>query len=143
MLSGMVTAQAQNQIAGSPEDIKTLHQLNKEHANAFATGNSEVLANKILSEDFILIATDGNIYRKKEVIQQVVNSKSEVKNIASHELEDVIVRFVASDVAMVHAVVKFKYKDGKNSSAVRYNDIYAKRNGKWECVSGNNSPVTN
>jgi Domain of unknown function (DUF4440) len=139
--AGIVFSQDADKYGATPVDIKALQELNEQHANAFATGNSAILNDKILADDFILISNNGKVYRKPEVIQQVVDSKASVQNIVSHTLENVIIRFVAPGVSMVHARIKFKMKDGTITNGVQYNDIYAMRNGRWICVSGNNTPV--
>jgi Domain of unknown function (DUF4440) len=126
---------------GSPDDQKTLRDLNNQHAAAFANGDRAILQNKILAEDFMLIASNGQLQKKQEVLYEVDASAALTKNIASHALENVIIRFVAPDVAMVHARIKFTMKDGTVTPGIQYNDIYAKRSGQWVCVSGNNSPV--
>jgi hypothetical protein len=129
------------QYGGSAEDAKALNELNEQHAKAFATGDSRILSDKILADDYILISNSGKIYRKGEVVNQVASSKTSAQSIASHSVENVKIRFVSPDVAMVYARVKFKLKNGTIASETQYNDIYAKRNGVWVCVSGNNTSV--
>lgn len=126
---------------GSPDDLKTLRELNNQHAAAFANGDRAILQNKILAEDFMLIASNGNLQGKEEILDDVDASMAYTQNIFSHALENVIIRFVAPDVAMVHARITFTMRDGTITTGIQYNDIYAKRNGQWVCVSGNNSPV--
>lgn len=141
LIFSATTVFGQSLTVGSEADFEIIKNLNLEHAKAFATANSEVLDKHILADDFILIGTDGQLYNKTQVVSDVVKSKSSVKNIASHQVENVIIRFVTDDVAMVHARVRFNKADGSIIDQVQYNDIYAKKRGKWTCVSGNNSLV--
>lgn len=142
ILSGLPAfAQDTFRHGGSAEDVKILQELNEQHAKAFATANSGILNDRILADDFILIDSDGGIYRKQTVVERVAASRAAAANIISHHVENVVIRFVSSDVAMVHARAKFKMKDGTETGGTQYNDIYARRNGQWVCVSGNNAAV--
>lgn len=126
-------------LPGTDKDKKELKELNDKRAEAFAHSKSELLEN-ILSDDFTLLAGNGLLYKKKEVLEQV---KAAAKtNITDHyNIENMFIRFVAPDVAMVHAAMVITRKDG-TQSGTQYNDIYVKRENNWVCVSGNNTPIT-
>jgi hypothetical protein len=126
--------------SGSENDKSILTELNAKHAEAFQQSKSELLEN-ILADDFILLSSNGRLYKKKEVLTQI---KTQRKNnsVDAYSIENLNIRFVASDVAMIHAAIVTRLKDGK-TTAIQCNDIYAKRGDRWVCVSGNNTPIRN
>ncbi len=125
---------------GTESDKNSLKELNAKHAEAFARSKNELVEN-ILAEDFILQAANGQLYKKQEVLEQI-RSQAKNNNLDTYSIENLGIRFVAADIAMIYAVFVAKRKDGI-STATQYNDIYVKRNGSWVCVSGNNAPVIN
>jgi hypothetical protein len=128
-------------LKGSEEDKKVLTEINARHAEAFATSKSELLEN-ILAEDFILLQTNGLLYKRNEVLEQVkASAKSNPQN--KYSIENLFIRFVAHDVAMVHAAFVSTNKEDGMQSGIQYNDIYVKRNKAWVCVSGNNTSINN
>lgn len=124
--------------AGTTNDKNELERLNTTHAEAFAQSKPEILK-EILAEDYMLLAATGILYKKRDVLQQLQNNAS---TIAHYRIENLNIRFVAVDIAMIHAVFVSTFRDGK-TSAIQYNDIYVKREGKWVCVSGNNTYIRN
>lgn len=127
-------------LKGSEEDKKKLTEINARHAEAFATSKSELLEN-ILAEDFILLQTDGLLYKRNDVLEQVkVSAKSNPQN--KYSIQNLFIRFVSPAVAVVHAAFVSTAKDG-SQSGTQYNDIYVKRNNTWVCVSGNNTSINN
>ena len=130
--------QLKSYLPGTEEDKKILKEINDKHAEAFATSKSELLEN-ILAEDFTLLASNGLLYKKKEVLDQVKASAKD-NNVASYKIENMFTRFVAADVAMIHAAIISTLKDG-SKRGTQYNDIYVKRNNTWICVSGNNTSI--
>lgn len=123
---------------GTEQDRIALTELNARHAEAFARSKSELLE-EILAEDFTLLESNGLLRKKQEVIEEVTG---QIKNntIGTYSIENLTIRFVAPDVAMVHAAMIMKSKDGR-TRGTQYNDIYVKRKSKWVCVSGNNVPI--
>jgi hypothetical protein len=124
---------------GTEEDKKKLTELNEKHARGFLRSKVKLVEN-ILAEDFILLSSNGLLYRKDDILEQI-KSEAKTNSIDTYRIENLAIRFVALNIAVVHAVIVFKTTDGK-TSAVQYNDIYAKRNG-WVCVSGNNALIRN
>ena len=49
------------------------------------------------------------------------------------EAHDVRIR-ILGEVALIHAAFRYKRADGQGGSG-RYTDIWARRNGRWLCVS--------
>lgn len=120
---------------GTKADIDLLGKLNANHAKAFANSDSDSLK-PILADDFILLSSNGLLYTKKEVLHQLQKSKQKTEK---YEVKNVVIRFVAPEVALVHAI--FIEPQGDKFTAIQYNDIYVKRNNNWVCVSGNNTPI--
>jgi hypothetical protein len=122
---------------GSAKDEEELNTLNDNHAEAFATSNTTLLE-PILADDFILLSENGLLYTKQEVLTRLRTQK----NISSvnYTIQNKTIRFVAPDIAIIHAAFIVINKDGKKIGT-QYTDIYVKRNGNWLCVSGNNTPI--
>jgi hypothetical protein len=125
---------------GTAIDIAILKQLNEKHAEAFLRSKSD-LAENILAEDFILLAANGLLYTKQDVLTQIRNSVSE-NNVESYTIENLTIRFVAEDISLIHAAIITKRKDGR-VTGLQYTDVYIKRDNRWICVSGNNTPIRN
>lgn len=126
--------------SGSEKDKNLLTELNATHAEAFLRSKSELLEN-ILADDFILLSGNGLLYKKQEVLAQI-KAQGKSNSVDTYSIENLNIRFVASDVAMIHAAIVTRFKDGK-TTAIQYNDIYVKRGDRWVCVSGNNTPIRN
>lgn len=123
---------------GSAKDIEILENLNQKHAEAFMTANPALLKD-VLADDFILLASNGQLYEKEVVLKNLVGRSNKIE---SYKIENQQIRFVADDVAMIHAVLITGNQDN-TKTGVQYNDIYVKRDGKWICVSGNNTLINN
>lgn len=120
---------------GSEQDVKALHELNQKHAAIFLGAKPEYTGD-VLAHDFILLATNGNFYRKPAVTV-LAQQRATVKNVYSYEFENLQIRFAAADIAMIQAVLVATCKDAVKYT-VQYNDVYVKRGGKWVCVFGYN-----
>jgi ketosteroid isomerase-like protein len=126
--------------AGTQKDKTILKELNAKHAEAFMRSKPD-LAESIFSDDYVLLASNGLLYTKTDVVRQIKDGANQ-NNVDSYSIENVNIRFVASDVAMIHAVAVIKLKDGK-IRALQYNDLYVYRDSFWKCVSGNDTPIRN
>ena len=125
---------------GTPEDKNILKELNRKYARAFLTGKFELVEN-ILADDFTMIASNGSLYRKPELGTRM-EEWAKRNAMDNYKIENVAIRFVASNVAMIHAAAIITNTENK-SSGLQYNDIYVKRDGRWLCVSGNSTPIRN
>lgn len=123
---------------GTEEDKDVLKQLNARHAEAFARSKSELLKD-VLADDYTLLESNGMLYKKHEVLEQV-RSSAKGNAIENYKIENLTIRFVAPEVAMIHAAIVMEIKGG-GARGTQYNDIYVKRGGKWVCVSGNNVSI--
>lgn len=127
-------------VQGSEMDRRKLTELNAKHAEAFMRSKVE-LVKDIFADDYILLSSNGLLYKKLEVLNQIIGS-ADKNMIETYSIENLNIRFVASDVAMIHAAAVMKLKNGK-TRAVQYNDIYVNRAGTWVCVSGNDTLINN
>lgn len=123
---------------GTEADRDELKQLNAKHAEAFARSKSELLKD-VLADDYTLLESNGMLYKKTEVLEQVKTS-AKGNTIENFKIENLVIRFVAADVAMIHAAIVMELKGG-TARGTQYNDIYVKRGGKWVCVAGNNASI--
>jgi hypothetical protein len=123
---------------GTEKDIQTLESLNKKHAEAFLKFKPALLKD-ILADDFILLSSNGQLYEKEKALKQLNDANNRIE---SYKIENKQIRFVANDVAMIHAAIIANNKDG-STTGVQYNDVYVKRGEAWVCVSGNNTLIKN
>jgi Domain of unknown function (DUF4440) len=126
-------------LKGNDEEITALTKLSRRTREIFEQADVKK-AEALLDNQFMMITQDGSLYTKKELLARL--KKKTQKAAAPYTLENLSVRYVAEDVAMVHGVVIFKLPDG-GMSGIQFNDIYVKRSNNWKCVSSNNTPVKN
>jgi hypothetical protein len=122
--------------AGTKADILNLRTLNDEQAAAFF-GNKPTALERIWADDFIFLSPEGLLQTKQALLKSL---RSDI--VKTWKIENLVIRFVAADVAMVHGALIIDFPDGK-TSGIQYNDIYVKRDQKWVCVAGNNTPINN
>jgi hypothetical protein len=125
---------------GKEADKNVLKELNARLAEALLRSKRE-LAENILADDFTLLASNGLLYKKREVLEQIRNT-AKSNSTDTYSIENLSIRFVAHDVAMIHAAIVTRFKDG-TVAGTQYNDIYVKREDRWVCVSANNTPIKN
>jgi ketosteroid isomerase-like protein len=118
--------------------IQELVQLEREKDQAYEKGSKSLL-DQIYADDYQATTANGTIITKQTVLDFFVRP-----NIFEvHRSEDIAVR-VFGDVALVTGVQKRKfYKDVKpgGEDTLRYTNIYAKRQGKWQIVASHYSTV--
>lgn len=117
-------------------EIARLHKVTKEIVEQADYKKAE----ELLDSQFILLAKDGSLFSKKQLLDQF---KTQIKKeIKSYTVANLVVRFVATDVAMVHGAIVYKSTNGE-MTGVQFNDIYVKRGSNWKFVSANNTPIKN
>ena len=138
MLLVSIRSQTPNQNPESQAATEQLIQLEREKDTAYQRGDKAAL-DQIYADDYEAIAANGTTIMKKAILDFFARP-----NIFElHRSEDVMVR-VFGDVALVTGVQKRKfYKDIKpgGEDTLRYTNIYAKRNGTWQIVAAQFSPV--
>jgi hypothetical protein len=124
---------------GSLEDVATLKELNAMLAEGFIYSKPALLK-KVLTDDFLLLTPNGLLHRRPAVLESMTSSRKGAGGIASYTINNLAIRFVTSDVAMLHGVAVTRYDDGQ-VTGIQYNDIFVSRGGSWVCVSANNTLI--
>jgi ketosteroid isomerase-like protein len=110
---------------------QALYQLERDWAAANTKKDTAVI-DKFLAKDFVS-NLDGRTLNKAQLMAQI---KSNPAKIESTENSD-MVAMVFGDTAVVRGVYNEKSTtNGKDSSIKgRYTEVYAKRDGRWQCVT--------
>ena len=82
-----------------------------------------------LAEDFLSSSVDGSIVDRTAFLSRIARPYP----YSNPEAVDVRIRFFG-ELALVHARFKYRKPDGQMGSG-RYTDVYARRQGRWLCVS--------
>ena len=109
-------------------DLETLSELNRDYIRSVQTSDVRRFE-EILAEDFLCSHPDGSLADRKEFLKQTAVP---VK-ITNLEARDVNVRLMG-DFAIIHARTTYTLPDGRPGGG-RYTDVWARRNGRWLCVS--------
>jgi len=112
----------------STSDLDTLTALNRDYIDSVQQGNVRRFE-EILAEDFLCSHPDGSLVDRKRFLEQTARPVT-ISNLQAH---DVNVRLMG-DFAVIHARTAFTMADGR-PGAGRYTDVWARRNGRWLCVS--------
>jgi uncharacterized protein (TIGR02246 family) len=121
----------------SGEDEKALLQLERDWAEASVKKDMAAL-DKILADNFQANYEDfkGN---KKQILAVMKSGREKVESNINSELK----AFVFGDTAIVNGIATVKASaEGKDTSGRwRYTDVFAKRDGGWQCVTGYSTKV--
>lgn len=126
---------AYSQSSGTEEDVKQLKYLNSLYIQSYIHSDTATYNRLLWAEDFIQQGSNGTLQDKKECM--VGFGKPRFDQIQYFYADNVEVRFITSDVAMIHARTPFLEKDSQAPGMSQYNDVYVRRGGKWICVSAN------
>ena len=132
-------SQVSNGAASTSDTIsQELIRLEKQKDQAYEQGDKAAL-DRIYADDYQGIAANGAIISRKTVLEFFPRPNV----FQSHRSEDVVVR-VFGEVAVVTGIQKRKfYKDIKpgGEDTLRYTNVYVKRNGIWQIVAAQFSPL--
>ncbi len=109
-------------------DTGILELLNQDYMRAVQQGDVRRFE-QILADDFLNSNTDGTLVDRAGFLAQIARPVT----IAKLEAHDVIVRTLG-DFAIIHARTTYTKSDGM-PGAGRYTDVWARRGGRWLCVS--------
>ena len=112
----------------SRSDLDTLTQLNADYIASVQGGNMRRF-DEILADDFLCSNPDGTLIDRTAFLRQTAQPVK-IRNLATH---DVNVR-IMGDFAIIHARTTYTLPNGSDGSG-RYTDVWARRNGRWLCVS--------
>jgi ketosteroid isomerase-like protein len=82
-----------------------------------------------LAEDFLNSNPDGSLVDRAAFLAQIARPAM----ISDLEAHDVRIRLLG-DIAIIHAQTTYKRADGREGAG-RYTDVWARREGRWQCVS--------
>jgi len=109
-------------------DHDALVELNRDYIRSVQTSDVRRF-DEILAEDFLCSNPDGSLVDRKAFLAQTA-LPVKISNI---EALDVNIR-VMGDFAIIHARTAYRLADGR-LGAGRYTDVWARRGGRWLCVS--------
>lgn len=119
---------------GQPRNEATLVEIEKTWARALDARNTDTLM-CILADEFEDTDIDGKLNDRTTVLAKVGKSHA-----VRHELSDLHAR-VFGDFAYIRGVADAIDSQGK-VTRVRFTDIYAYREGRWQCAAGHESLVS-
>ena len=123
-----MSAVALHSNAATESDHEALTRLNRDYIDAVQ--NSDVARfDEILAEDFLCSHPDGSLVDRATFLTQTAQPVA-IRDLAA---QDVVVRLLG-DVAIIHAATRYLKPDGGEGRG-RYTDVWARRDGRWLCVS--------
>jgi ketosteroid isomerase-like protein len=138
----------------TPEKIDTaaiqteLIKLERDWADAVKNGDADTVR-RVMADDIVIINPDGSTPSKAEEVDAV---QARVVTIESWEISDPKVTVLDANNAFVtgRGVIrngKSKVPNSKKSIDIsgeyRFLDVYARRNGKWQAVASQTTPINN
>ncbi len=119
---------AHGQTNAGANDLDTLQQLNRNYVRSAVTSDVRWY-DENLAEDFLASNADGSLVERAEFLRRMA------RPYPGSKLEAVDVRIrLYGKFALIHAGFKYQKPDGQ-MGAGRYTDTYARREGRWLCVS--------
>ena len=119
---------AHEQVAAGSNDLDTLRQLNRDYLRS-AEMSDVRWYDENLAEDFLASNPDGSIIDRTAFLKRVATP------YPGSNLEAVDVRIrIFGTLALIHAGFRYRKPDGQMGSG-RYTYVYARRKGRYICVS--------
>ena len=109
-------------------DLEALQALNRDYIRSVQTSDVRRFE-EILADDFVCSNPDGSLVDRAGFLVQTARPVT----ISNLEARDVLVR-ILGDVALIHARTAYTLPDGRAAGG-RYTDVWARRQGRWLCVS--------
>lgn len=109
-------------------DLEILLELNRGYVRSAETSDVRWYEEH-LAEDFLASNADGSIVDRTAFLARVARPYPG----SNLEAVDVRIRFFDA-LALIHAGFRYRKPDGQAGSG-RYTDVYARREGRWVCVS--------
>jgi len=108
--------------------LQTLSKLNEEYIKSVATSDVQWFG-RTLTEDFLNSNPDGSLANRADFLAQI----GRLAAVSNLKCEDVRIR-IMGDFAIIHGRTTYTKPDGQ-AGAGRYTDIWALRDGRWQCVA--------
>src|ERR1700743_319740 len=118
--------------AGTPtmtDDVKILTDLNHDYVMSVRDADTKRF-DEILAPDFLCTNPDASLLNRAQFIDLIGKGA----RITGLREDQVNVRIIGADFAIIHARIQYKSKAGVDRVG-RYTDDWARRDGKWLCVS--------
>ena len=109
-------------------DLDTLRRLNQNFVRSVEESDVAYFE-EALAEDFLNSNPDGSLVDRAGFLAQIARPAM-ISNLEAH---DVRIR-IMGDIAIIHARTTYGKPDG-HAGAGRYTDVWARRKGRWLCVS--------
>ena len=109
-------------------DLDTLRELNRNYVRSAKESDVHWFAEN-LAEDFLASSVDGSIIDRAQFLQRMARPYSG----SNPQAVDVRIR-ILGEVGLIHAGFKYT-KPGGQAGSGRYTDVWARRGGRWLCVS--------
>jgi len=109
-------------------DTDTLQQLNQDFCRSVEHSDVHRF-DEILAADFLNSNPDGSLVDRAGFLEQIAKPAM----ISKLEAHDVRIR-ILGNIAIIHARTSYKKPDGREGAG-RYTDVWARREGRWLCVS--------
>lgn len=109
-------------------DLDTLRRLNQNFVRSVEESDVGYFE-EALAEDFLNSNPDGSLVDRAGFLEQIARPAK----ISNLEADDVRIR-VLGDIAIIHARTTYRKPDGR-AGAGRYTDVWARRQGRWLCIS--------
>jgi len=109
-------------------DLEILQELNRNYLRSAETSDVRWYGEN-LAEDFLGSNPDGSLVDRAAFLERMARPYQG----SNPEAIDVRIRFFG-ELALIHAGFRYTKKDGQTGSG-RYTDVYARRQGRWLCVS--------
>jgi ketosteroid isomerase-like protein len=113
---------------GAETDHDILAGLNRDYI-ASVQRSDVARFEEILAEDFLCSHPDGSLVDRAAFLAQTARPVA-IRDLAA---EDVNIRLMG-DIAIIHAATRYTKPDGAEGRG-RYTDVWARRDGRWLCVS--------
>jgi ketosteroid isomerase-like protein len=110
------------------DHMQTLSKLNEEYINSVATSDVQWFG-RTLTEDFLNSNPDGSLANRADFLAQI----GRLAAVSNLKCEDVRIR-IMGEFAIIHGRTTYTKPDGQ-AGAGRYTDIWALRDGRWQCVA--------
>jgi ketosteroid isomerase-like protein len=110
------------------DDTALLQELNANYVRSAEEGDLGWYGAN-LADDYLCSTADGKITDKQGFLQRIGRGSPGSRMQAV----DVRIRLLG-DVALIHAGFRYRKPDGAEGTG-RYTDIWARRDGRWLCVS--------
>ena len=109
-------------------DIDILRKLNQGYIRSVQMSDVRWF-DENLADDFLNSNPDGSLVDRAGFLAQIARPVT-IRNL---EAQDVRIRLIG-DVAIIHARTTYAKPEGL-TAAGRYTDIWARRQGRWQCVA--------